>query len=57
VLERAVQIDDRDHRVWRNLAAAYYRSPGGRQRAEDAYRRAAALAEKEHALDPKAANL
>jgi tetratricopeptide (TPR) repeat protein len=52
-LERAVQIDDRDYRVWRNLAAAYYWSPGGRQRAEDAYRRAAALSEKEHALDPK----
>ena len=51
-LERALKIDDRDYRVWRNLAAAYYWSPGGRSRAAEAYRRAIELAEKERALDP-----
>jgi serine/threonine protein kinase/tetratricopeptide (TPR) repeat protein len=56
-LERAIKIDDRDYRVWRNLAAAYYWSPGERQRAAEAYRRAAALAEKERALDPNDARV
>jgi len=51
-LKRAVEIDDRDYRVWRNLAAAYYWSSGGGRHAMDAYRRAAVLAEKEHSLDP-----
>lgn len=51
-LKRAIEIDDRDYRVWRNLAAAYYWSPDGVQHAMDAYRRAAAQAEKEHSLDP-----
>ena len=50
--EAAVRIDNRDYRVWRNLADAYYWSPGGRQRAEEAYRQASVLAEKERILDP-----
>ncbi len=51
-LERAVALDDRDYRVWRNLASAYYWSPAGKERAAEAYRKAAALAEQERALDP-----
>lgn len=56
-LKRAIMIDDRDYRVWRNLAAAYYWAPGERQRAPEAYRKAAALAEKERALDPNDARV
>ncbi len=56
-LERAVKIDNRDYRVWRNLAAACYWAPDGRQRAVDAYKHAAVLAEKEHALDPADARI
>jgi tetratricopeptide (TPR) repeat protein len=51
-LERAIKIDDRDYRVWRNLASAYYWSPGERQQAEKAFRKAAELAEKERSVDP-----
>jgi serine/threonine protein kinase/Tfp pilus assembly protein PilF len=51
-LERAIKIDDRDYRVWRNLAAAHYWSPGLRQKAAKEYRKAADLAENERSLDP-----
>lgn len=52
LFERAVRIDDRDYRVWRNLADASYWTPGGRRRAAEAYQRAATLAEKERGLNP-----
>ena len=47
----------RDYRVWRNLAAALYWAPGEREKAADAYRQAATLAEQERRLDPKDARV
>ncbi len=55
--EQAVKLDDRDYRVWRNLAASYYWAPGERARARDAYARSAALAEAERKVDPENAEI
>jgi tetratricopeptide (TPR) repeat protein len=52
-----VQAAPRNGAMWRNLAAAYYRAPGERPRAPDAYRRSAALLEEERRVDPKNAEI
>ena len=52
--ERAIAVNPRDYRLWRNLGAARYWAPGERDRAAEAYRRAAELGEEERKLDPKA---
>ena len=43
--------------MWRSLAAALYWAPGEREKAADAYRQAATLAEQERRLDPKDARV
>ncbi|MCL4847840.1 MAG: tetratricopeptide repeat protein [Acidobacteria bacterium] len=55
--ERALAIDDRDYRVWRNLAAARAWVAGGKDRARAAFARAAELAELERTLDPLSAEI
>ena len=56
-LEKAVSFGTKDYRVWRSLAAALYWAPGEREKAADAYRQAATLAEQERRLDPKDARV
>jgi len=51
--EQALAIDDRDYRVWQNLGAAHYWSPGQRAQAAAAFRRAAQLAEQELQVNPR----
>jgi len=51
--ERATSLSPRDHRIWRNLGAAYYWAPGERERAAAAYRKAAELGEQERTIDPR----
>jgi eukaryotic-like serine/threonine-protein kinase len=53
--ERALQIDDRDYRVWRNLGASYYWAPGKRDEARAAFERAARLAEAQLRVNPREA--
>jgi serine/threonine-protein kinase len=55
--ERALRVDDSSHRVWRNLASAYHWAPGERGKARAAYERAARLAERERAVNPRNAGL
>ena len=55
--EAALEVDDRDYRLWRNLAASYYWAPGERERAAGAYRRAAVLAEQAREVDPRSAEV
>ena len=55
--ETALALDDRDYRLWRNLAAAYHWAPGRREDARPAYRRAADLAEAAREVDPLDADL
>ena len=50
--EQALALDDRDYRVWRNLALSRYWAPGERPRAEEAFARAARLAQERLAVDP-----
>jgi len=45
MFEKALQQEDRDYRVWGNLAAAYYWAAGERDRAKPIYQRAARMAE------------
>jgi tetratricopeptide (TPR) repeat protein/TolB-like protein len=55
--ERALKIDDRDYRVWRNLGAARLWAPGERAHAREAFVRAVELAEQERKLDPQNAQV
>jgi serine/threonine-protein kinase len=50
--EKAARVSERDARIWRNLAAASYLAPGRRERAMEAFRKAAALFEEELKIDP-----
>jgi Flp pilus assembly protein TadD len=50
--EQALALDDRDYRVWRNLALSRYWAPGERPRAEEAFAHAARLAQERLAVDP-----
>jgi tetratricopeptide (TPR) repeat protein len=43
--EKALQINDRDYRVWGNLGSAYHRIRGEEKKTQSAYRRAAEIAE------------
>ncbi|MFI5182243.1 MAG: tetratricopeptide repeat protein [Thermoanaerobaculia bacterium] len=52
-LERATQAGTRDYRVWRNYAAALYWTPGEREKAAAAYKRASELAAEERTIDPR----
>ena len=55
--EQALALDDRDYRVWRNLALSRYWAPGERPRAEEAFARAARLARERLAVDPSDASV
>ena len=51
--EQALKVNDRDYRLWKNLATAYYWTPQQRNQAADRYRRAAALAEEQRKVNPR----
>ena len=55
--EQALALDDRDYRVWRNLALSRHWAPGERPRAEEAFARAARLAQERLAVDPSDASI
>ncbi len=55
--EKALELDKRDHRVWQNLASAYYWAPGERDKAPAAYRQAAEMLQSELEVNPQDANL
>jgi serine/threonine protein kinase/tetratricopeptide (TPR) repeat protein len=52
LLERAVVVAPRDYRIWRNLASAYYWSPGDRARAAGPLDTAVSLLEEVLAIEP-----
>jgi len=51
--EKALALDDRDYRVWSNLAAAYRWTPGEQDKARAAYERAARMAEEQRNVNPR----
>ncbi len=51
--EKALAFNDREYRVWRSLASAYYWAPGERDKAAAAYRKAAELARAARAVNPR----
>jgi len=51
--EQALKINDRDYRLWKNLAAAYYWTPDQRNKARQPYERAIGMAEEERRVNPK----
>ncbi len=51
--ENALGADDRDYRLWHNLAAAYYWAPDERPKAHDIYQRAARMAEQQREVNPR----
>jgi tetratricopeptide (TPR) repeat protein/TolB-like protein len=53
MFEKALQLEDRDYRVWGNLAAAYYWAAGERDRAKSVYQRAAQMAEEERKMNAR----
>jgi tetratricopeptide (TPR) repeat protein len=55
--EQAVEQDAGDYRVWRGLGLSYYWAPGEKPKAREALSRAAELAEKQLAVNPKNALL
>lgn len=54
---RATDLNKNSYTLWGNLAAAYQWSPGGQEKAREAARRAADLAEAERARTPRNARL
>ena len=52
-LEKAVTIPPESFRVWANLGAALYWTPGEREKAKGAYLRAVELAEEARGLNPR----
>jgi tetratricopeptide (TPR) repeat protein len=57
MFEKALQLNDHDARVWRNLGDAYYWTPGEREKAAPAYKRAAELLDAQRKINPQDANL
>lgn len=51
--EKAVRLEHRDYRLWRNLADADYWAPGRRAQAPGAYRQAIALAREDLKVNPR----
>jgi eukaryotic-like serine/threonine-protein kinase len=51
--EKALALDDRDYRLWRNLATSYRWAPGEDGKARAAYERAAHLAEQRLGVNPR----
>jgi tetratricopeptide (TPR) repeat protein/TolB-like protein len=54
--ERAVQLDQNDYRVWRNLGDAYYWAPELRGKAHTAYQKAVSLSATALKLNPRDAS-
>ncbi len=52
MFERALQLNDRDARVWRNLGDSYYWASGKRQNAASAYEHAAGLTAAQRRVNP-----
>jgi serine/threonine-protein kinase len=50
--ERAVRLNDKDYRVWSNLASTYRTQPNGQEKAKAAYVRAISLAEQNRKINP-----
>jgi serine/threonine-protein kinase len=57
MFEKASQLNDHDARVWRNLGDAYYWTPGERERAATAYKRAADLLDAQRKVNPQDSKL
>jgi serine/threonine-protein kinase len=51
--EKALALDKRKYDVWGNLGDAYYWASGQKAKAEGAYRRAIALAQKQLSINPR----
>ncbi len=51
--ETALALNDKDYRVWGNLATAYFWASGEREKAEKTYRNAIDLAEKQKKINPQ----
>jgi serine/threonine-protein kinase len=51
--ERALALDDRDFRVWRNLASSYHWAPGQKEKARSAWEKAVRLAEDAVRVNPR----
>ncbi len=54
---RALALDDRDYRVWRNLGLSYRWAPGEREKARPAFERALVLGEEQLLVNPRDAEL
>lgn len=52
MFRKAAEMEADDHRVWGNLADALYQLPTGRPEAQDRYRKAIQLAERELGVNP-----
>ncbi len=57
MFERAVQLNDHDARVWRNLGDAYYWTPSEREKSAPAYKRAADLLDTQRKVNPQDSKL
>jgi serine/threonine-protein kinase len=55
--KKAVVLDPQSYSAWANLGTATLQLPGGAQMAAEPYRKAAELAEAQHKMEPKDANL
>ena len=51
--EQALKLDSRDYRVWGNLGDAHYWTPGNRDAASSAYRKAITLVKEGLRVDPR----
>ena len=57
MFEKALQLNDRDARVWRDLGDAYYWAPGEREKAAPAYQRAVGLLDAQRKVNPQDSKL
>jgi serine/threonine-protein kinase len=57
MFEKALQLNDRDARIWRNLGDAYYWTPGEREKAAPAYQRATDLLNAQRKVNPQDSKL
>jgi serine/threonine-protein kinase len=57
MFEKALQLNNRDGRVWRNLGEAYYWAPGQREKAAAAYKHAVELLEAQLKINPQDSKL
>lgn len=51
--EAALEINDHHYQIWANLAAAYYWTPGERDKSQEYYKQAIKRAEEEKKVNPK----